>query len=86
LFYGGGVGQLWIQLKGVLAVAAFTLPVAMLVWYAIKKTMGVRVESGAEIGGLDEAEIGMTAYPTDTEIEAKAKSALDALVKAPKMT
>jgi Amt family ammonium transporter len=86
LFYGGGFGQLWIQLKGVAAVAAFTFPASLLVWYAIKKTLGVRVKSEDEIGGLDEAEIGMTAYPVDAEIEAKAKSAYDALVRAPRTT
>jgi ammonium transporter, Amt family len=85
LFYGGGFGQLWIQLKGVLAVAAFTLPVSLLVWYAIKKTMGVRVKVEDEIGGLDAAEIGMEAYPTGGEIEAKARSAYEMLPKAAKV-
>jgi Amt family ammonium transporter len=86
LFYGGGFGQLWIQLKGVLAVAAFTFPVSLVFWYVIKKTVGVRVKSEHEIGGLDEAEIGMSAYPGDTEIEAKAKSAYDAVLKGVKAT
>jgi ammonium transporter, Amt family len=84
LFYGGGFGQLWIQFKGVVAVGAFTFPVAALVWYALKKTIGVRVKAEDEIGGLDEAEIGMTAYPTGGEIEAKARAACDALSKAAK--
>ena len=86
LFYGGGFGQLWIQLKGVLAVGAFTLPVSLLVWYAIKKTMGVRVKMEDEIGGLDAAEIGMEAYPTGSEIDAKARATYDLLQKAPKPT
>ena len=86
LFYGGGFGQLWIQLKGVLAVGAFIFPVSLVVWYVLKKTMGVRVKSEDEIGGLDEAEIGMSAYPSDTEIEAKAKSAYDAMMKVAKST
>ena len=86
LFYGGGFAQLWIQLKGVLAVGAFTLPVSLLVWYVIKMTMGVRVKSEVEIDGLDAAEIGMEAYPTGSEIEAQAKSAYNALCTAPKAT
>jgi Amt family ammonium transporter len=84
LFYGGGLGQLWIQLEGVLAVGAFTLPVSLLVWYAIKKTMGVRVKMEDEIGGLDAAEIGMEAYPTGSEIDAKARASYDLLHKAPR--
>ncbi len=83
LFYGGGFAQLWIQLKGVLAVGAFTLPVSLLVWYAIKVTMGVRVKAEDEIGGLDEAEIGMVAYPpATTEIEAQARAAHAAMSEA----
>jgi Amt family ammonium transporter len=86
LFYGGGFGQLWIQFKGVLAVAAFTLPVSLLVWYAIKKTIGARVKMEDEIGGLDAAEIGMEAYPTGKEIEATSRETYALQVKAPKPT
>jgi ammonium transporter, Amt family len=86
LFYGGGFAQLWIQLKGVLAVAAFTFPVSLLVWYALKKVMGVRVKMEDEIGGLDAAEIGMEAYPAGAEIEASAREAYDLLKRAPKAT
>ncbi len=86
LFYGGGAGQLWIQLKGVLAVAAFTLPLSLAIWYAIKKTLGVRVTQEAEIAGLDEAEIGMAAYPTDLESEERTKTGYDAFLKTPRTT
>lgn len=84
LFYGGGFAQLWIQFKGVVVVAAFTLPVSLLVWYAIKKTMGARVKIEDEINGLDAAEIGMEAYPVGAEIEASARASYDLLKRAPK--
>ena len=86
LFYGGGLAQLWIQFKGVLAVAAFTLPVSLLVWYAIKKTLGVRVKMEDEIGGLDAAEIGMEAYPAGSEIEASSRATYDLRLRAPRPT
>lgn len=63
LFYGGGFSQLGTQLLGVLAVAVFVFPVSMLVWYLLKKTMGIRVTLEEEITGLDIGEHGNTAYP-----------------------
>jgi Amt family ammonium transporter len=69
---GGGFAQLWIQIKGVVAVGAFTFVVSMLVWYLLKLTLGVRVKAEDELGGLDKAEIGMEAYPEASEIESLA--------------
>ncbi len=65
LFYGGGAGALGIQALGVLAVGAFTFPVSMAVWYALKVTLGVRVSEHEEIEGLDLHEIGVLAYNGD---------------------
>ncbi len=63
LFFGGGWSLLGVQLLGVLAVAAFVLPASLLVWFLIKKTMGVRVTLEEEIAGLDIGEHGNSAYP-----------------------
>jgi Amt family ammonium transporter len=63
LVYGGGVDQLWVQLQGVAATAAFVVPCSLLGWLAIKKIMGLRVDEDEELLGLDLAEMGMEAYP-----------------------
>jgi Amt family ammonium transporter len=63
LFYGGGMTQLMAQLKGVLGVGAFTFIVAIVGWYIIKLTIGVRVTPEEEREGLDIGEHGNVAYP-----------------------
>jgi Amt family ammonium transporter len=57
------MAQLLVQLKGVVYVGAFTFGVSMLVWYAIKLVLGVRVSAEEEFEGLDVGEHGMSAYP-----------------------
>lgn len=56
LFYGGGFKQLGIQLMGFAAVAAWTVVTMTIVFYAIKKTNGLRVSAEEEIKGLDATE------------------------------
>lgn len=63
LLFGGGATLLMAQLKGVLAVGAFTLIASAVVWLAIKATMGIRVSLHEEIEGLDIGEHGNQAYP-----------------------
>jgi Amt family ammonium transporter len=63
LFFGGGFSLLGTQLLGILAVALFTFPTSLLLWLAIKKTIGVRVPLEEEITGLDVGEHGNAAYP-----------------------
>lgn len=63
LFFGGGTRLLGAQLLGILAVGAFTFAAALLVWAAIKATLGVRVSLREEIEGLDSGEHGNEAYP-----------------------
>ena len=63
LFFGGGFGLLGKQLVGIAAVAAFVFPASLLVWLAIKKTIGLRVSLHEEIQGLDTFEHGNNAYP-----------------------
>ena len=57
------MAQLMVQLKGVVYVGAFTFAVSMVVWYAIKLVLGVRVSAEEEFEGLDVGEHGMSAYP-----------------------
>ncbi len=58
-----GFDQLWIQLKGVLAVGSFVVLFTGILWFILKKTMGLRVSEEEEIGGLDLGEHSMEAYP-----------------------
>lgn len=51
------------QLKGVVAVGAFTFITSFVVWYVIKMTMGLRVSEEEEYDGLDIHECGLEAYP-----------------------
>jgi ammonium transporter, Amt family len=63
LFFGGGLSLLGTQLLGILAVAVFVLPASLLIWFLIKKTLGIRVTLAEEISGLDIGEHGNSAYP-----------------------
>ncbi|MBT9173308.1 MAG: Ammonia channel [Syntrophomonadaceae bacterium] len=63
LLFGGGTGLLVAQLMGVVSVGAFVFSAALLVWAALKMTMGIRVSLREEIEGLDRGEHGNEAYP-----------------------
>jgi Amt family ammonium transporter len=67
LLLGGGIDQFLVQLKGVVAVGVFTVIASMASWFVIKAIFGLRVTPEAEISGLDQAEMGMEAYPEDSE-------------------
>jgi Amt family ammonium transporter len=69
LFYGGGLTQLWNQLIGVVAVGVFTMVFSLIVWAAIKATVGLRVSAEAEMEGLDVHEMGSRAYPEERALE-----------------
>jgi Amt family ammonium transporter len=55
--------QTLVQLKGIVAVGAFTATISAVFWYAIKLTMGLRVSEEEEIEGLDIGEHGNSCYP-----------------------
>jgi len=63
LFFGGGADLLGTQALGILAVGAFVFAAALLVWFLIKATLGLRVSLKEEIEGLDIGEHGNQAYP-----------------------
>lgn len=64
LFYGGGTDQLVSQIIGVVAVAAFVLVAASILFGALKATVGLRVDQQEEIEGLDVHEHGFAGYST----------------------
>ena len=51
------------QVTGIVIVGAFTFVVSWIVWTILKVTMGIRVTEEEELAGLDNAELGMEAYP-----------------------
>ena len=51
------------QIAGIAIVGAFTFIVSWIVWTVLKMTMGIRVSEEEELAGLDNAELGMEAYP-----------------------
>lgn len=59
LFYGGGFELLGIQLVGMFATAAWTTVTMLIVFFAIKMTVGLRVTEEEEILGLDSTEHGL---------------------------
>ncbi len=63
LFYGGGWHLLGTQALGVVSVAAYVAVVITIVFFVLKKTIGLRVDAADEIAGLDVSEHGLlTAY------------------------
>lgn len=63
LFFGGGSSLLGRQALGVVSVGVFVFFVSLVIWYIIKKTIGIRVSIKEEIEGLDIGEHGNQAYP-----------------------
>ena len=63
LVYSGSFQQLFDQAIGVVVVFALVLTLCLITWYAIAKTIGLRVSEEAEIAGLDISEHGMYGYP-----------------------
>ncbi|HZL81481.1 MAG TPA: ammonium transporter, partial [Demequina sp.] len=62
LFYGGGWEQLGSQVIGALVAVIYSLVVTLVIVYALKYTMGLRVSEDVELAGIDFAEHGETAY------------------------
>ena len=63
LFYTGSGSQLWVQFYGVAATIGFTFTASLIVFLAIKYTVGLRVSEEEELRGLDISEHGMFGYP-----------------------
>nr|WP_233341646.1 ammonium transporter [Robiginitomaculum antarcticum] len=55
--------QLGVQAMGIAAIGAFIFILSFAIWAAMKFTFGIRVSEDAEYVGLDQAEVGIPAYP-----------------------
>ena len=51
------------QLKGIIAVGIFVFAASFIVWYILKKTLGIRLSDEIEAEGGDIGEFGLHAYP-----------------------
>ncbi|MDI3543099.1 MAG: ammonium transporter, Amt family [Candidatus Atribacteria bacterium] len=62
LFFGGGLSQLLTQLIGVFSVFAWVFGSALVLFYIVKKTIGLRASDEEQLKGLDISEHGMESY------------------------
>jgi len=51
------------QAVGVVAIGAFVIVASSIVWFALKATVGLRLDEEAEVMGADRTELGLEAYP-----------------------
>ena len=58
--------SLGAQLIGLISIFAWVFITSLLVWFAIKLTLGIRVDSEQEYEGVDISECGLEAYPEFT--------------------
>lgn len=65
LFYGGGTDQLVSQMIGVVAIGTFVAVTTGILFFVMKKTIGLRVDEIEEIEGLDRHEHGVPGYVND---------------------
>lgn len=62
LFYGGGIKLLLVQALGVISVSIWAFAATYIIFTVLKKTIGIRVSTEAEIEGLDLSEHDISAY------------------------
>ncbi|MDD6205006.1 MAG: ammonium transporter [Firmicutes bacterium] len=86
LFYGGGFGQLGVQLLGIAAILAWTAATMTGVFFLIKKTVGLRVTREEEISGLDLPEHGLPSAYADFIPAVETIYGLDEAGAAPAVT
>ncbi len=59
-------GQLGTQVIGLVTIFAWVFITSLIVWFVIKKTLGIRVSEEEEYEGVDISECGLEAYPEFT--------------------
>jgi len=62
-------GQLGTQVIGMITIFAWVFVTSFIVWYLLKKTVGIRVSEEEEYEGVDISECGLEAYPEFTSAE-----------------
>lgn len=62
LLLGGGLGQLWAQTLGAVAVLVYSFVVTFAIGWVLHKTMGFTISEEEEVSGIDLLEHAETAY------------------------
>jgi Amt family ammonium transporter len=57
------------QLIGIASIFAWVFATSFVVWFILKKTVGIRVSEEEEYEGVDLGECGLEAYPEFTRAE-----------------
>ncbi len=65
VLYGGGFTQLGKQFLGILCIGLYTAVLMTLIFFAIKKTIGLRASKNEEVRGLDLTEHGLSSSYAD---------------------
>ncbi|MNJ39274.1 Ammonium transporter NrgA [compost metagenome] len=81
LFYGGGLGQLGVQILGVVGTFSFVFTLSFSILWGMKKLMGLRVTKEEEVMGLDLSEHGTYGYPEHMKWRMKTSSSSSMKVK-----
>ena len=68
IFYGNA-GQLWAQLTDIVVLVVFCSIMTIVFFNILKRTVGMRSDTDAEIAGLDLPEMGALAYPDFLEAQ-----------------
>ncbi|WP_246063535.1 ammonium transporter [Nonomuraea longispora] len=82
LFYGGGFGQLGLQVLGPVAVGAYSFVITWIIGTIIHKTLGFRISSEDEVTGVDITTHAETGYDLGT-VHASGVSSSNGPVTAP---
>jgi Amt family ammonium transporter len=61
--------KLGVQLMGIASIFAWVFATSFVVWFVLKKTVGIRVSEEEEYEGVDISECGLEAYPEFTAAE-----------------
>ena len=61
--------SIFVQIKGIAAIFSWVFITSFAVWFALKKTFGIRVSEEEEYEGVDLSECGLEAYPEFTSAE-----------------
>jgi Amt family ammonium transporter len=61
--------KLGAQLLGMVSIFAWVFAASFIVWFVLKKTLGIRVSEEEEYEGVDIGECGLEAYPEFTSAE-----------------
>ena len=61
--------KLGVQLIGMITIFAWVFITSFIVWFLLKKTVGIRVSEEEEYEGIDISECGLEAYPEFTSAE-----------------